>query len=221
MSLTEMNRLVIVGDLDADKTLLLYVMLFGRYPEVYVPTVLENYVIDYTYVLMRKRLIRSLVIYPLANQSYSLRIDSYPVEIAMWDTAMQEDYHRLRPLSYPDSDVILLCFKANNPTIETKRNILEKWMPELDHFCRGVPIILVGINAREGRRDYIFDNPEEQPQPVAEVDAEDSFVPFTIRKEIGSARYFFCNPRTGFGIPELTEYVRNHISLPSLFWFAY
>ncbi|KAK0616745.1 prion-inhibition and propagation-domain-containing protein [Immersiella caudata] len=167
-------KLVLVGDLDADKTLLLCVMLRGSYPEVYVPTVLENYVMDIT-------------------------IDGYDVELAPWDTSQQEDYDRLRPLSYPDSHVILLCFRANNPTAATKKNILERWLPELDHFCPGVPIILVGIRARDDFHD------DGGPSPTS-VEAEDLFVPFTIRKEIGSARYFFCDPSTNFGIRELLEY---------------
>ncbi|KAK3360377.1 ras-like protein Rhoab, partial [Lasiosphaeria hispida] len=120
----------------------------------------------------------------------------------------QEEYDRLRVLSYPDSHVILLCFRANDPTAATKKNILEKWVPELDRFCRGVPIILVGIKARDDSHDE-----GERPQPVAQVDDEDLFVPFAIRREIGSARYFFCNPSTDFGIRELKEYVRTP-SLP-------
>ena len=124
--------------------------------------------------------------------------------MAIWDTSQQEEYHRLRPLSYPDSHVILLCFRANNPTAETKRNILERWMPELDLFCHGMPLILVGIRARD---DHYYDK-GGQTESTMQVDDEDLFVPFTIRKEIGSARYFFCDPSTGFGIEELREYVR-------------
>lgn len=37
------------------------------------------------------------------------------MELALWDTAGQEDYDRLRPLSYPDTDVILMCFSIDSP----------------------------------------------------------------------------------------------------------
>jgi len=64
------------------------------------------------------------------------------VELALWDTAGQEDYDRLRPLSYPDTDVILMCFSIDSP--DSLENIPEKWTPEVRHFCPNVPIILVG-----------------------------------------------------------------------------
>jgi Ras family protein A len=57
---------------------------------VYVPTVFENYL------------------------AY-LEIDGVALELALWDTAGQEDYDRLRPLSYPETDVILICFSIGNP----------------------------------------------------------------------------------------------------------
>lgn len=84
-------------------------------------------------------------------------------------------------------------------------------MPELHHFCPGVPIILVGVKARDD-----FHGEAYQPEPVMQIDDDDLFVPFTIRQEMGSARYFFCDPRTGFGIRELAEYVRSFQSLSVL-----
>lgn len=98
------------------------------------------------------------------------------MELALWDTAGQEDYDRLRPLSYPDTDVILMCFSIDSPDSlgltspalfffkNTKRarrllvaccsteNIPEKWTPEVKHFCPNVPIILVG-NKKDLRND--------------------------------------------------------------------
>lgn len=51
------------------------------------------------------------------------------MELALWDTAGQEDYDRLRPLSYPDTDVILMCFSVDSP--DSLENIPEKWTPEV------------------------------------------------------------------------------------------
>lgn len=71
-----------------------------------------------------------------------MQIGSKIVELALWDTAGQEDYDRLRPLSYPDAHVILLCYSVDCP--DSFHNLREKWIPEIRHFCAHVPIILVG-----------------------------------------------------------------------------
>ena len=65
----------------------------------YVPTVFENYVAD-------------------------LEVDGRHVELSLWDTAGQEEYDRLRPLSYPDSHVVLICFAIDAP--DTLDNVREK-----------------------------------------------------------------------------------------------
>lgn len=72
-----------------------------------------------------------------------MKIDNKEIELALWDTAGQEDYDRLRPLSYPDADVVLICFSIDKP--ETLESVAEKWNPEVSHFCEGVPKILVGL----------------------------------------------------------------------------
>lgn len=119
------KKLVIVGDGACGKTCLLIVFSKDNFPEVYVPTVFENYVAD-------------------------IEVDGKCVELALWDTAGQEDYDRLRPLSYPDTDVILMCFAIDSP--DSLENIPEKWTPEVKHFCPNVPIILVG-NKKDLRND--------------------------------------------------------------------
>ena len=37
-------------------------------------------------------------------------LDNKVVSLALWDTAGQESYDRVRPLSYPDTDVFLIAF---------------------------------------------------------------------------------------------------------------
>lgn len=53
-----------------------------------------------------------------------VEVDGKRVELALWDTAGQEDYDRLRPLSYPDSHVILICFAIDSP--DSLDNVQEK-----------------------------------------------------------------------------------------------
>lgn len=48
----------------------------------------------------------------------------HKVELSLWDTAGQEDYDRLRPLSYPESDVVLMCFSVDSAS--SLDNLTEK-----------------------------------------------------------------------------------------------
>ncbi|CAJ1082735.1 cell division control protein 42 homolog [Xyrichtys novacula] len=54
----------------------------------------------------------------------------------------QEDYDRLRPLSYPQTDVFLVCFSVVSPS--SFENVKEKWVPEISHHCPKTPFLLVG-----------------------------------------------------------------------------
>ena len=49
------------------------------------------------------------------NYVTNRQFDGKVVEIALWDTAGQEEYDRLRPLSYPESHVILIVFSIDFP----------------------------------------------------------------------------------------------------------
>ena len=73
--------------------------------------------------------------------------DGVPVSLGLWDTAGQEDYDRLRPLSYPQTDVFLICFSVVSPS--SFENVTSKWCPEIKHHCPDAPILLIGKHQRE------------------------------------------------------------------------
>jgi small GTP-binding protein len=68
-----------------------------------------------------------------------VEVDGKHVELALWDTAGQEDYDRLRPLSYPDSHVILICFAVDSP--DSLDNVQEKVMGHYPYLWRMLRLI--------------------------------------------------------------------------------
>jgi len=170
---TVRKKLVIVGDGACGKTCLLIVFSKDEFPEVYVPTVFENYVAD-------------------------IEVDGKQVELALWDTAGQEDYDRLRPLSYPDTHVILMCFSIDSP--DSLENIPEKWVPEVKHFCPNVPIILVG-NKKDLRTDQntIRELARNRQAPVRYEEGQQ------MANKIGAIRYIECSALTKDGVRKVFE----------------
>ncbi|KAF6105935.1 ras-like protein family member D [Phyllostomus discolor] len=110
-------KVVLVGDGGCGKTSLLMVFAEGAFPESYAPTVFERLTVN-------------------------LQMKGKPVHLQIWDTAGQVDYDRLRPLFYPDASVLLLCFDVTSP--HSFDNVFNRWYPEVNHFCKEVPIIVVG-----------------------------------------------------------------------------
>jgi Ras family protein A len=165
------RKLVIVGDGACGKTCLLIVFSRGEFPDVYVPTVFENYVAD-------------------------VEVDGKKVELALWDTAGQEDYDRLRPLSYPDSHVILVCFSVDNP--DSLENVQEKWISEVIHFCQGLPIILVGCK-KDLRNDpkIIEELAKNKQKPVTAEEGE------AVAAKIGAFKYIECSAKNGDGVKDV------------------
>ena len=77
----------------------------------------------------------------LGTDAVTVMIGDDPYTLGLFDTAGQEDYDRLRPLSYPQTDVFLVCFSVTSPA--SFENVKEKWFPEVHHHCPGVPCLIV------------------------------------------------------------------------------
>ena len=85
---------------------------------------------------------QQLSTYALTLFPYEAEVDGKKVPVDFWDTAGQEDYDRLRPLSYPQTDVFLICFSVVSPS--SFENVTSKWYPEIKHHCPDAPILVVG-----------------------------------------------------------------------------
>uniref|UniRef100_A0A251T265 Putative small GTPase superfamily, P-loop containing nucleoside triphosphate hydrolase n=1 Tax=Helianthus annuus TaxID=4232 RepID=A0A251T265_HELAN len=82
------------------------------------------------------------------NFSANVVVNGDTVNLGLWDTAVgQEDYNRLRPLSYRGANVFILAFSLISKA--SYENVSKKWIPELKHYAPGVPIVLVGMKLGE------------------------------------------------------------------------
>eukprot|EP01027_Heterolobosea_sp_BB2_P006144 GEZU01009324.1.p1 GENE.GEZU01009324.1~~GEZU01009324.1.p1 ORF type:complete len:241 (+),score=34.30 GEZU01009324.1:133-855(+) len=170
-----------VGDDAVGKTCLLISYTSNAFPDEYVPTDQRSTVFD--------------------NYSANVMFQGKTVCIGLWDTAGKEDYDRLRPLSYPNTDVFLLCFSVVNPA--SFDNVAAKWIHELRIHC--VPkaaIILVGC------KSDLRDDPEilqglrrRSLEPVPQEQAE------ALAVKLGCSAYVETSAKTQKGLRDLFECV--------------
>ncbi|CAN1127328.1 ABC transporter B family member 13 [Linum perenne] len=121
------------------------------------------------------------------NFSANVVVDGSTINLGLWDTAGQEDYNRLRPLSYRGADVFILAFSLISKA--SYENIAKKWIPELRHYAPGVPIILVGTKL-DLREDSQFFNDHPGAVPITNAQGEE------LRKLIGALAYVECSSKT-------------------------
>ena len=77
------------------------------------------------------------------NYSANVMVDGKTISLGLWDTAGQEDYDRLRPLSYPQTDVFLICFSLVSPpsyeNVRTKVGHRRGVICDFDSGFSGIP----------------------------------------------------------------------------------
>ncbi|KAK4108729.1 ras-domain-containing protein [Canariomyces notabilis] len=168
------KKIVVVGDGGCGKTCLLISYSQGYFPEKYVPTVFENYITYPTH--------------PPTGKT---------VELALWDTAGQEEYDRLRPLSYPETDLIFVCFAIDCPN--SLENVMDKWYPEVLHFCPYTPLILVGLKSDLRYKKTCIDM--LKAQGLTPVTTEQGLA---VANKMG-AQYMECSSKEMKGVEEIFE----------------
>ena len=167
------KKIVIIGDGACGKTCLMLVYENGEFPEGYIPTIFEN-------------------------TTKKVEYDGKMMELRLWDTAGQEDYARLRPLAYKDTQVVLMAFSIVNR--DSFDNIKTAWYPEYQEHLKDAQIILVGT-----KQDLIEDSAtlEEMKSngnvPVTTKEGED------MAKSIGAYCYRECSAKTKSGVQEVFE----------------
>lgn len=161
-------KCVIVGDAAADKTQLLTSYTTGCFQSEYVPTVFDNHAV-------------------------TVMIGENPVTLGLFDTASNEDYDRLRPLSYPQTDVFLICFSlVDSGSLE---NVSVKWYPEVRHHCPDALIILVGtkLDLRDDM-DTIEKLKKKKQTPITYRQG------LAVADRIGAVKYLECSALTQKGL---------------------
>ena len=164
-------KCVVVGDGDVGKTALLISFTTNSFPGEYIPTVYDNY-------------------------SATVVVDGKPVMLGLWDTAGQEEYDRLRPLAYPLTKIFLLCFSLVSP--ETYHNTLTKWGPEIQHYCKEVPILLVGtkLDLREDE-ETVAKLRTNQLTPITYPQG------LSMANDVGAVKYLECSTKTNQGLRQV------------------
>ena len=128
-----------------------------------------------------------------------------PYTLGLFDTAGQEDYDRLRPLSYPQTDVFLVCFSVTSPA--SFENVKEKWFPEVHHHCPGVPCLIVGTQVDLRDDPAVTDKLARQKQrPVAFDQGE------RLARELGAVKYVECSALTQRGLKNVFDEVSRQAS---------
>jgi len=166
-------KCVVVGDGAVGKTCLLISYTTNKFPSEYVPTVFDNYAV-------------------------TVMIGDEPYTLGLFDTAGQEDYDRLRPLSYPQTDVFLVCFSVVNPA--SFENVKEKWFPEVHHHCPGVPCLIVGTQSDlRDDQTYIEKLAKNKQKPISSEQGQ------KLAKDLGAYKYQECSALRQKGLKDVFD----------------
>ncbi|KAL9654685.1 hypothetical protein ABK040_006747 [Willaertia magna] len=173
MSNKETCKVVAVGDGAVGKTCLLMVYVNNEFPEDYIPTVFDNY-------------------------DTNVKFNDQVVRLSLWDTAGQEEYDRLRYLSYPNTNVFIVCYSISSKS--SYDNVKEKWLKELNEYSKGTPIVLVATKADLRDDNDFVQKLEKNGEHLLTAEEGEK-----LAKEIGATCYIETSARTRKGVDEIFQ----------------
>lgn len=138
------------------------------------------------------------------------------IELSLWDTAGQEEFDRLRSLSYDNTDVVVLCFSVDSK--DSLENVESKWVGEIQENCPGVKLVLVALKCD------LRENGEEDEEAPAAAPADGSqrekkpMITYDqgleVARRIKALRYLECSAMRNRGVNEaFTEAARVALSV--------
>ena len=120
-------------------------------------------------------------------------LGSKQVSLGLMDTAGQEDYDRIRPLSYPNTDIFLICFSISSKA--SLNNVKNKWLTEVRHHCPNTPFILVGTKT---------DLRESTPNSITAEEGKE------MSTTLEAVRYLECSAILNTGVKEVFDTAIKH-----------
>jgi len=135
------------------------------------------------------------------------QVDGQTVQFALWDTAGQEDYEQLRPLSYPNTDVIIICFSIDNR--DSFENVSLKWIPEVRHFCPRTPVVLVGTKTDLRYNPGVAYSSSTNKRPVGTSEGVE------MCRSIKAHQYSECSAKTRDGVEDVFQTAANAAMNPT------
>jgi len=157
-------KCVVVGDGAVGKTCLLISYTTNQFPGDYIPTVFENY-------------------------SNNLMFENQYYKLELWDTAGQEEFEKIRPLSYPKTNVVLICFSVVNTA--SLSNVKNKWIPEIKQYCPNAKILLIGTKVDLRDNAEVVEKLKQNGQmPTSTPEGQ------AVAKEIKAEKYLECSALT-------------------------
>ncbi|XP_039461004.1 cell division control protein 42 homolog isoform X3 [Oreochromis aureus] len=132
------------------------------------------------------------------NYAVTVIVGGEMYSLGLFDTTGQEDHDTLRVFSYPQTDILLLCFSVVSPS--SFKNITERWVPEISHYCPGTPFLLVGTQVHLRDDSNTLEKLAERKQHAVTFTSGEE-----VARELKAVKYVECSAETEEGLKNVFD----------------